>query len=234
MNVTRAGLPAPKIDWSFVSGFFDGEGAIHVSAVPGSSLLSLKMTICQKSVQVLQAIKALLVLSGVYSVIHRFGNGMFSLEVIRIGDMTQFLRSLKCVVKKRQICASLKYLEGSITGNALLHVFAEENMLGRRKTNPLRKLGPRFPLTRKRALKVSAVASTKARIEGNRRAFRRRIERRVLSLPMVFEVRDIERIIGVSKPRAQVLGNLFVREGLVKSRFERVPPRFRKKVFERL
>jgi hypothetical protein len=38
----------------------------------------------------------------------------------------------------------------------------------------------------------------------------------------------------VSKPRAQVIDNVLVREGLARFHFERVPPRFRRKVFERL
>jgi len=47
-------------------------------------------------------------------------------------------------------------------------------------------------------------------------------------------VKDIEKVIGVSKPKAQVFGLLMVREGFARSDFERVPPRFRKKVFERV
>jgi hypothetical protein len=70
--------------------------------------------------------------------------------------------------------------------------------------------------------------------EGNRRCHLRRIEKRVLSLPATFGVRDIERDLGVSKPRAQVPGILMEREGLIKSQFEKAPPRFRKKVFVRL
>jgi len=90
-------------------------------------------------------------------------------------------------------------------------------------------------MTRARALKVSAAVSAKARVEGNRRAFRLRIERRVLALPKVFKVRDIQRVIGVSKHRAQVLGILMEREGFVKSHFERAPHRrgHARKIFER-
>jgi len=153
--------------------------------------------------------------------------------VLRFRLLTRFLRSVKVVVKRRQVRASLEYLEGTITGNEFLQVLEVEHIRHKRKTSPLRTLGPRFPMTRTQALELSAVTSAKARIEGNQRAFRRRMERRVLSLPQVFGVRDIENVIGVSKPRAQVLGVLMEREGLVKSHFERVPSRFRKRVFER-
>jgi len=224
----------PRVDWSFTSGFFDGEGAIHVTAQPGSSLLTLKVTMCQKSIEVLQAIGNLLALAGIYSVIRKFANGMFSLEIGRISDLIRFLRSVKCVVKERQVRGALEYLKGEMIGNAFLQVLEEEHVQHPRKTSPLRRLGPLFPMTRTQVLEASSIASTKARIEGNRRAYRMRIERRVLSLPQKFGVRDIQTMIGVSKPRAQVLGVLMEREGLVKSHFERVPPRFRKKVFERL
>jgi hypothetical protein len=222
------------MDWSFISGFFDGEGAIRVTSRAGSSLLTLGVVICQKSVEVLREIRALLLMEGIFSAIYPYANGMYSLDIIRVESLTRFLRSVKVVVKKRQVRAALEYLEGRITGNKFLNVLEMEHVHHRRKTSPLRTLGPRFPMTRAEALEQSAVKSAKARVEGNQRAFRKRIERRVLRLPPIFGVREIQDVIGVSKPRAQVLGVLMEREGFVKSRFERVPPRFRKKVFERI
>ena len=222
------------IDWSYISGFFDGEGAIGVSAYHGSRLLTLSVTICQKSLEVLRAIKSVLAVSGIYSAIYSFANGMFSLEVSRIYDLTRFLRSVKSVVKRRQVLRALDYLEGRITGNALLQVLEEEHVYHRRKTSPLRILGPNFPMTRFQALESSALESAKARIEGNRRAFLRRLKRRVLSLAPTFGVKDIERVMSVPKARAHVIGVLVEREGLVKSHFEQVPPRLRKKIFERV
>ena len=222
------------VDWSYVSGFFDGEGAIRVTAQTGSNLLTLSVAICQKSKEVLRAIRSLLMTRDIHSAIYRFANGMYSLDLNRVGDLTRFLHSMKVVVKMRQVQAALEYLEGRMTGNRLLQVLEEEHVHHRRKTSPIRILGPRFPMTRTQALDSSAVRSAKARVEGNRRAFHRRLEKRVLSLPSKFGVRDLEKVIGVSKPRAQVLGVLMEREGFVRSHFERVPPRFRKKVFERI
>ncbi|MDE1852684.1 MAG: LAGLIDADG family homing endonuclease [Thaumarchaeota archaeon] len=222
------------VDISYISGFFDGEGAIHVTVAPGSSLLTLRVTMCQKSIEVLRAIRSALMLLGIYSAISKYASGMYTLAIIRIDDVVRFLRSVQSVVKKRQVRAALDYLEGRVTGNSLLRVLEEEHVRHRRKTSPLRILGPRFPLTRTRALEISAIESGEARIAGNRRAFQSRLRRRMLSLPPRFGTNDIQRIIGVSKPRAQVIGILMEREGLVKSHFERVPPRFRKKVFERL
>ena len=51
---------------------------------------------------------------------------------------------------------------------------------------------------------------------------------------MTFGVQGLQRALGVSKPRAQTVGVIMEREGLVKSHFEKVPPSFRKRVFERV
>ena len=232
----QLGGSTAKVDWSFISGFFDGEGAIHVSAFRGSMILALKVTICQKSVEVLEAIRALLAVSGIFSVIRKFANGIYCLEIIRIRDVTQFFYSVRCVVKGRQVAAAIQYLDSKVSGNAFLQVLDDEHTSHRRKSSPLRFLGPNFPLTRSEALAQSKIISAKARVEGNRKAFLRRLERRVLSLPITFRVRDIERVIGVTKPRAQVIGNLFVREGFARSHYERAPHRLghATKVFERL
>ena len=199
-----------------------------------SNVLTLNVTICQKSVEVLQAIKSFLLLSGIYSVIYRFATGLYSLEIGRNDDIIRFLKSVKTIVKDKQVNAALEYLDGRITGNVFLQVLEQEKMNHRRKTSPLRILGLRFPMTRAEAIGVARLKSSEARINGNRRAYLERLTRRVNALPNPFVAKDIERILGLSKPRAQVIGNLMVREGLVRSHFERVPPRFRKKVFERL
>jgi hypothetical protein len=89
-------------------------------------------------------------------------------------------------------------------------------------------------MTRVEAAEAAAVKAFEARTKGNRRAYLARLARRVAALPPTFTVKDIEREIGVSKPRAQVIGNLMVKEGLVTSHFERVPPRFRRKIFDRV
>jgi hypothetical protein len=230
----RAGRRSSLVDWSYVSAFFDGEGAIGVTSIAGSNVLTLTVSICQKSVEVLLAIKSLLIQSGIYAAIYRFATGMYSLQIGRNGDIIRFLKSVKSIVKRRQVDASLKYLEGKITGNALLQVLEIEKVNHRRKTSPMRVLGLRFPMTRMEAREAAAIKSAEARTKGNRLAYLGRLQKRVRSLPDSFGVRDIERVLGVSKPRAQVIGNLMVREGFVRSHFERVPPRFRKKVFERL
>jgi hypothetical protein len=222
------------MNWSYISGFFDGEGGITVYGRIGSNALALKVTICQKSLGVLRRIKAFLLLAGIYSVIYTFRNGMRTVEIGRADDLCRFLRSIKSIVKRRQVETAVDYLEGTISGNTLLKIYEEEYKKHKRKTNPLRKIGLRFPMTRTEAVEAAESISKQARFLGNRHCFLDRLERRVLSLPEVFGVKDIEKVIGVSKPRAQVIGNLMVREGFVKSHFERVPPRFRKKVFERL
>ena len=199
-----------------------------------SGLLFLTVVLCQKSIEVLRSIKSKLSEMGIYAAIYKFASGMYTLDIIRVADVTRFLRSVRCIVKRRQVDAALGYLQGRLTGNALLQVLEEEHLQHRRKTSPMRTLGLRFPMTRTKALEVSAIISTKARTEGNRRVYEERVKRRVLSLPVVFSVKDIEMGLHVSKSRAQAIGNLMVREGLVRSHFERVPPRFRKKVFERL
>ncbi|MDE1858695.1 MAG: hypothetical protein KGI26_06500 [Thaumarchaeota archaeon] len=159
---------------------------------------------------------------------------MYTVDIIRVGDVTRFLRVVMSIVKRRQVDAVLDYLEGRIAGNVLLMVLEEEHVAHRRKTSPLRILGPRFAMTRSEALAASAARTGKARVEGNRKAFLTRVQRRVLLLPTTFGVRDLQRVLGVSKPRAQTVGAIMEREGFVKSHFERVPPRFRKKVFERV
>ncbi len=222
------------MNWSYVSGFFDGEGGISVSGRAGAYALALKVTICQKSLHVLQIIKVFLQLVGIRSVIYTYVNGMHALEIGRIDDLLRFFRSVNSVVKRRQVRTALEYLEGRISGNKLLQVYDIEFRQGKRKNSPRRKIGLRFPMTRFEARRTAATISFEARAKGNRRAYLERLEQRILSLPITFGVRDIQRTIGVSKPRAQVIGNLLVREGFAKFHFERVPPRFRKKVFERL
>lgn len=200
----------------------------------GSNALALKVTICQKSIDVLRRIKAFLLLTGIYSVIYTFKNGLHVVEIGRADDLCRFLRSVNSMVKRRQVRTALDYLEGTISGNTLLNIYEEEYKKHKRKSNPLERIGLRFPMTRPEAVEAAEALSKRARFLGNRRCFLDRLKRRVLSLPRVFGVKDIERVIGVSTPRAQVLGVLMEREGLVRSHFERVPPRFRKKVFERI
>jgi len=222
------------MNWYYVSGFFAGEGGISVFGRVGAFALALKVTICQKSLDVLRKMKSFLLLVGIQSVVYSYKNGLHVLEIGRIHDLSRFFRLIKPVVKKRQVQTALDYLEGRLSGNKLLQIFDREYTKHKRKNSPLRALGPRFPMTRFEARGAAAAISYDARMEGNRRAYLARLEARVKSLPSPFGVKDIERVIGVSKPRAQVIGNLMVREGYVKSHFERVPPRFRKKVFERI
>jgi len=201
----------------------------------GANALALKVTICQKSVDVLRRIKAFLLAAGILCGIYYYSrNGMFGLEIRRVDGLCRFFRSIDSVVKSRQAKTALDYLESKISGNALLLLYEEEYKKHKRKASPLRKIGLRFPMTRHEAAEAAAAKAFVARTKGNRAAYLQRLEHRIRSLPTVFSVKDIQRVIGVSKPRAQVIGNLFVREGFAKFHFERVPPRFRRKVFDRL
>jgi len=224
------------MNWSYVSGFFDGEGGVSVFGRVGAFALALKVTICQKSLDVLQKIKSFLILFGIRSAIYCYKNGLHVLEVGRIYDLSRFFHLIKPVVKNRQVQTALDYLEGRISGNSLLQIFDQEYAKHKRKNSPLRSLGPRFPMTRLEAREAAANISLKARIKGNRTAYLNRLEKRILALPAVFHVRDIESTVGVSKPRAQVIGNLFVREGFAKFHYERVAHRrgHATKVFQRL
>jgi LAGLIDADG-like domain len=215
MQTKRANPPA-AVNISFISGFFDGEGAIHVTAVAGSKLLTLRVSICQRSIEVLRAVRSSLTLLDIYSVIYSFASGMYCLSIIRVVDLVRFLRSVECVVKKRQVIGALDYIEGRITGNALLQVLEEEHAHHKRKTSPLRILGPNFPMTRLQALEASALESTKARVDGNRRAFLRRMQGRVSSLPSIFGVRDIERVIGARQEPLRKGPSSLPQEGLVR------------------
>jgi hypothetical protein len=237
MSFTRSvGSPLAhkQVNWTYVSGFFDGEGGITVVSRIGSNVLALKATICQRSLEVLLRIKTFLQMLGIHSVVYASKTRANVLEVRRADDLVRFLRHLRTIVKRRQVETALDYLEGRITGNTLLEVFDQEFREHKRKGDPKSKLGLRFPFTRFEAVEAAGVKSAEARIKGNQRSFRERMERRVFSLPPVFGVKEIQRIIGVSKPRAQALGRLMEREGLVRCHFERVPPRFRRLVFERI
>jgi len=198
-----------------------------------SNALALKATVCQKSLGVIRAIRWFLSAFGIHSVVYTFKNGINSLEVGRADDLVRFLLHLKLVVKKRQASTALQYLEGKVSGNTLLKVYEQEYKKHKRKNNPLKNLGLRLPMTRFQAVAAAQAKSRRARNIGIRRSFQVRLRARVNALPRTFAVKDIERVIGVSKPRAQVLGNIMEREGFVRSHFEKVPPRFRKKVFER-
>ena len=222
------------MNWDYVSGFFDGEGGITVNGRAGANALALKVTICQKSLDVLRRIKTILALVGIYSVIYTFRTGLHTLEIGRADDLSRFLRSVKSIVKGRQVKTALDYLEGSIGGNTLLKIYEGEYLKHKRKTNPLRRIGLRFPMTRPQAVEAAGILSRQGSRTSSRKHFLKRLQGRVCSLPRIFDVKDIERVIGVSKPRAQVIGNLMVREGFVSFHFEKVPPRFRKKVFMRV
>jgi hypothetical protein len=224
----------PEINWSYVSGFFDGEGGISVFGRIGSNALALKATVCQKSLEVLTRIRTFLLSAGILSVIYTYSNGMNSLEVGRADDLMKFLRSLKSLVKARQVSTALDYLGGKITGNTLLKMYEEEYIRHKRKNSPMRSLGLRFPMTRAGAVEAAGIKSARARHEGHRRRYLERMRARVLALPPTFGVRDIQSALGLSKPRAQFIGKKMVDLGLVSCHFERIPPRFRKKVFERL
>jgi len=90
-------------------------------------------------------------------------------------------------------------------------------------------------MTRGEVIDAAAAKSSEARIKGNRRAYLERLTLRVLA---AHELRGTgyRESHGVSRPRAQVIGKLMMREGIVKSHFERVPHRrgHAKKVLERL
>jgi LAGLIDADG-like domain len=220
--------------WAYVSGFFDGEGGITVVSRIGSNALSLKATVGQRSLGVLVQIREFLQASGIYSVIYESEHSANSLEVRRARDLIRFLRSLRTIVKRRQVETALEYLEGWISGNQLLRIYEHEYRKHKRKGNPRANLGLRFPMTRFQAVEAAAMKSSEARARGARKSFLGRMERRVLVLPPRFDVKDVQRIIGVSRPRAQKLGRLMEEQRLVRSHFEKVPPRFRKLVFERI
>ena len=199
-----------------------------------ANALSLKVTICQKSIEVLNAIGIFLHPAGIDSTIYTYKNGLNVLEIRRIHGLVLFFHSVTSIVKARQVIAALDYLEGRVSGNTLLQIYDAEYESHKRKNSPLLRIGPRFPMTRLEAVKAAAAKSLQARTKGNRRAYLERLAHRVEALPTSFGVKDIEKVLGVSKPRAQVIGNIMVREGFVKCHFERVPPRFRRKVFERI
>jgi len=224
------------ISWSYISGFFDGEGGITVFAKASSNALALKATVCQKSVEVLLRIRLFLQMAGIYSIIYTFSNGMNSLEVGRADDLLRFLKSLRSVVKARQVATAIKYLDSRISGNSLLLVYEQEYKHHKRKNSPLRSLGLRFPMTRAEAVSAARIKAVKGSHEENRRRYTERMELRVQSLPQVFVVSDIQSNVGVSKKRAQYLGKKMEALGLVRSHFERAAHRrgHAAKVFEKV
>lgn len=223
-----------SVNWSYVSGFFDGEGGISVSGRLGANALALKVTICQKSDEVLRKIKKFLSLAKIHSAIYVMPTGLNTLEIGRLDDLARFLRSVRVVVKRRQVATALAYLEGRVSGNTLIHVFDQECRLHKRKKSPLKNIGLRFPMTRLEAVRAAEIKAAEGRIRGIHLSFRKRVRQRALLLPRVFDVKDIQRVIGVSRTRSQLLARIMERHGLVKCRFEKVPPRFHKLVCERI
>ena len=200
----------------------------------GSKVLSLKATMGQKSPDILRIIRAFLSDERIHSSIYSPTKGVSTLEVRRADDLARFLSLVRPMIKQRQTVTAKAYLEGRINGNRLLEVFDEEYRLHARKSNPLFHLGPRFPLTRFEAVEFAQANTAQARLRANRKFFLSRMRARVGSLPRVFDVKDIQRVIGVSKTRAQKLARMMEGEHFVSCRYEKVPPRFHKLVCERL
>ena len=230
----RDGSGQVRVDWMYVGGFFDGEGGISVSARVWSNTLALKVTMGQKSQEILKKIQAFLVTRRIHSDIYRPKTGISALEIGRVEDLTRFLSSVPSIIKRKQVDCALRYLKGEISGNALIKVFDEEHTKLSRKFTPMKGLGMRFPLTKHEAVALANELSEKSRIAANRKIYLARMRRRASNLPPVFGVKDVERTFGVSKGRAQRLARLMEKEGLVTCSYEKVPPRFHKLKCERL
>src|SRR3989441_7282496 len=98
----------------YVGGFFDGEGGVSVAARVWSNTLALKVTMGQKSQEILKKIQAFLVTHRIHSDIYRPKTGIRTLEIGRVGDLTRFLSSVPSIIKRKQVDCALRYLKGEI------------------------------------------------------------------------------------------------------------------------
>ena len=88
---------------------------------------ALKVTMGQKSQEILKKIQAFLVTRRIHSDIYRPKTGISALEIGRVEDLTRFLSSVPSIIKRKQVDCALRYLKGEISGNALIKVFDEEH-----------------------------------------------------------------------------------------------------------
>lgn len=217
-------------NWSYVSGFFDGEGSINVHKKRDANVLGLEVRIVQKSRDVLNLIADFLESEGIHSAIYEPVRGISSLEIIRVNDLQRFLTQVHVIVKHEQVLATQDYLAGTITGDQLLRTFDIEHVMLRRKKGPNAATRQQFPLTRLEAIRLASEKSSKARLQANRRIFLSRLRNRVLALPVTFDVGDIQKSLQISRGRARELARMMEGEHLVTLRYQKVPPRFRKLV----
>jgi hypothetical protein len=203
------------LDWTYISGFFDGEGGITIDAPKGSRVLVLTAVIAKKSKEVLEIIAGFLRSHGISSRFAVSGAGINSLRIGRIKDIISFLSHLTLTVKARQVEESLDYLRGHITGNDLLSIFNQEYLAGRRRFKPFVHREWNFRLTHEEATRLASRERAEASVVARNCLRRSDLPTMVMKLPRVFGVQDVALAFDVPKRRARYMINLMRRDGLV-------------------
>lgn len=156
-------VPRSLINWSYVSGFFDGEGSITIETRPDLGVLVIFLTFSQKYRPLLEAVAQFLDRSGIACKISQNSQTVHEMRVRRIDSIRKLLAKMSLSLKREQALAVVAYYDGRISGNHLLRIFDSGYKAGRRKSTPL-KPGVDYPLTHLEAVaKAREIRASAAR-----------------------------------------------------------------------
>jgi LAGLIDADG DNA endonuclease family protein len=209
--------PGRTIDWSYVAGFFDGEGSITVDARPGLGVLVIYVTFSQKYRPLFDDIARFLRQNGIACQVCRNGRKVHEIRIRTIENVCKLLRKLTLELKQNQAHATIDYYEGRITGNQLLQVFDIEYRMGRRRSSPL-KPGMNYPLTHTEALQAAQRIRASATRAANLIYTHESLISRVEQLPIEFTRADAARILSRSDQTAYYIIRRMEANGLVSCR----------------
>ncbi len=207
-------IRSPPINWSYVSGIFDGEGSFNLDLRPGSGVIVIVAQISQKNRNLLERLAEFLAASGIKSRVTRNARQISELKVGRISQLRKLILRMNLVLKHEQALAVLAYYDGKITGNQLLEVFDREYKEGRRRSTPLRK-GLTFPLSYVEAIRRAQEVRVTAARMSHKTDRSRRLQMRANSLPTEFDVRDMAERFKCSPTNARYLIRAMEASGLV-------------------
>jgi len=206
------------VNWSYVSGFFDGEGGICIYYGGSRRTLRLAFGLSQKSREVLDIIKTFLDTNGIHSTVGAPRNRTPYLRVNRAEDMVRMSKKMSLVVRDRQVRAARGYLEGKLTGREFLEVLNEEAKIGRRRPIIPEEIRLRYPLTRREARIAALEKACKAGNAANRNKMREKLLNVLPSLPVSFTSSDLMDALGVRRSAALKEGKYMESIGIVRTR----------------
>ena len=133
------------MDWSYISGFFDGEGNINLikvkTSLNGTNQLSVMIRIYQQDAEVLKSIQSFLGFGKIYS-----KRDLHELTFNKKSNVKFFLENIKdkVIVKKAQVDYLLKNYSFERKSNAYFDVDQFRSSIKRKNVDKFRKLHTTF------------------------------------------------------------------------------------------